>query len=145
MQPQLGCDSNYVADQRLEQLRKDKEAAEQRADESDAKVAKLTQEILGKDQEISSLTHKLGVSEKNLDDVEAKLKDAKHLLDENDGLKDTKQELTRKIQLLEEELERADDNLKRTMAECVGAVAREPSPPTDLSTHGMDLGSAKLI
>lgn len=112
-------------------LRKEAEDAVSRAEDAEAKNKKLEHEILGKDQEITSLTHRLQLSEANLEKVEDKLKEAKSVRDEHEQSKTTNESLQRKIQLLEEELDSAEKNLKETTERCVGVACREATPPTD--------------
>ena len=71
-----------------------------------------------KDQEISSLSHKLGLLEADLDKAEAKLKDAKSAKEEGEQSKTANEGLLRKIQLLEDELDVAEKNLKETGERC---------------------------
>lgn len=101
--------------QRLNQLRTEADNAIARAEEAETKNKKLEQELLGKEQEIQSLNHKLATSEKELEEAEAKLKDAKHVHDEHETSKTTNEGLARKVQLLEEELDVAEKNLKETV------------------------------
>jgi hypothetical protein len=71
--------------------------------------------LLEKDQELTSSNHKLSVIEADLGKAEEKLTDAKHARDENESSKTTNEGLSRKIQLLEEELDNAEKNLKDTV------------------------------
>lgn len=80
---------------------------------------KFEQEILQKDQEIISLQHKLSVLDGELEKAESKLADAKVAREEGDASKTTNENLTRKIQLLEEELDAAEKNVKETVEKCV--------------------------
>ncbi|KAE9399925.1 actin filament-coating protein tropomyosin [Gymnopus androsaceus JB14] len=90
--------------EKLNNLRLEADAAIERAEASEAKNKKLEQALLEKEQEITSLTHRLAVAdeqlEKNVDNV---------------GSKTTSEGLQRKIQLLEEELDAAEKNAKDTV------------------------------
>jgi len=72
-------------------------------------------EILQKDQEIQSLNHKLNVAEADLEKAEAKVADAKIVHEQGEMSKGTADNLSRKVQLLEEELDTAEKNVKDTM------------------------------
>jgi len=75
-------------------------------------VKKLEQELLSKEQDNASLTHKLSIAEADLDKAEAKLSEAKHASEEGEQNKSANQELLRKVALLEDELDAAEKNLK---------------------------------
>lgn len=70
--------------------------------------------VLERDQEITSLQHKLNVMNDELDTAESKLGDAKAAKEEGEQNKSTNEALQRKIQLLEEELDAAEKNAKET-------------------------------
>ena len=74
-----------------------------------------------------SLQHKLSVMDADLEKAEARLAEAKAAQQEGDQSKTISEGLQRKIQLLEEELDAADKNLKDAMEKCVVAVARGPA------------------
>ncbi len=75
-------------------------------------MKKLEQELLAKEQDNASLTHKLSIAEADLDKAEAKLSEAKHASEEGEQNKSANQELLRKVALLEDELDAAEKNLK---------------------------------
>ena len=83
-------------------------------EELKAKVKTLEQDNLTKEQEITSLTHKNGVLEKSLEGSEEKLKEHKTALDESSQHGTQNEALQRKLQMLEEEAEEADRNLRET-------------------------------
>ena len=120
--PQHGYGSNSFVFQRLAQLRLEADNAVARAEEAEAKNKKLEQELLTKEQEIQSLTHRLTNAENQLDAAEGKLTDAKHVRAEHDQSKTTNEGLQRKIQLLEEELDSAEKNLKETVERCAHTI-----------------------
>lgn len=101
--------------QKMNQLRFEADNAVTRAEDAEAKNKKYDQLILEKDQEITSMTHKISVLEAELDKVDAKLAEAKASQEEGESLKSTNENLTRKIALLEEELDAAEKNVKETM------------------------------
>jgi tropomyosin, fungi type len=103
----------------LSTLRAEADSAIERAEVAEAKNKKYEQQVLEKDQEIVSLQHRLAVTESDLEKAESKLGDAKAAHDENETSKTTNEALTRKIQLLEEELDNAEKNLKDTVERCV--------------------------
>lgn len=76
--------------------------------------AQLKQTVLERDQEISSLQHKLQLAEADLEKAEDKVKELKGQADEGDAHKTTGENLSRKVQLLEEELDKAEKDLKDT-------------------------------
>jgi tropomyosin len=115
----------------LSQLRLEADNAVVRAEEAEAKIKKLEQELLTKDQDIQSLNHRLTNAEGQLDAAEDKLKDAKNVRDEHDASKSTNDGLQRKIQLLEEELDRAEKTQKETTERCARAADRVASPPSN--------------
>ncbi|CCL99690.1 uncharacterized protein FIBRA_01711 [Fibroporia radiculosa] len=105
--------------QRLTALRQEADNAVARAEEAEAKNKKMEQVLLEKDQEITSLQHKLSVMDGDLEKAENKLAAAKTAQEEGDQSKTINEGLQRKIQLLEEELDAADKNLKDAMEKCV--------------------------
>lgn len=72
-----------------------------------------------------SLQHKLSVMDGDLEKAETKLADAKAAQAEGDQSKTISEGLQRKIQLLEEELDAADKNLKDAMEKYVRPVIGE--------------------
>lgn len=131
-----GYRSDSSGCQRLAQLRLEADNAVARAEEAEAKNKKLEQEILGKEQEIASLSHRLTNAETKLESAEDKLNDAKHVRDEHETSKTTNEGLQRKIQLLEEELDSAEKNLKETVERCVHNAGNPSSPPVDWYSCG---------
>ncbi|KAG9119218.1 hypothetical protein FRC07_005844 [Ceratobasidium sp. 392] len=101
--------------ERLATLRAEADAANDRAEAAEAKNKKLEQELLAKEQEITSLQHKLGLSDGQLEAAEAKLADVRNASAEGESSRTTAENLTRKVQLLEEELDAAEKNVKETV------------------------------
>lgn len=109
----------FLIAQRLQTLRAEADAATERAEAAEAKNKKYEQLLLEKDQEITSLNHKLGVLDGQLEAAEAKLAEAKTAKEEGELSKTTNEGLQRKIQLLEDELDAAERNAKETTEKCV--------------------------
>lgn len=105
--------------QKLSSLRLEADNAVQRAEDAEAKNKKYEQLLLEKDQEITSLQHKLSVLDADLEKAESKLSEAKLHQEEGEQSKTTNEGLQRKIQLLEEELDAAEKNVKETVEKCV--------------------------
>lgn len=89
-----------------------------RAETAEDKNKAYEQTLLEKDQEILSLTHKLNLSNNQLDDLEAKLEIHKKASLDVEQSKTTNEGLVRKVQLLEEELDAAEKNVKETVEKC---------------------------
>lgn len=96
-------------------LRQEADNAVARAEEAEAKNKKYEQVLLEKDQEITSLQHKISILDADLEKAEGKLSDLKHAQEDGEQSKSANEGLQRKIQLLEEELDAADKNLKESM------------------------------
>lgn len=88
-------------------------------DELQKKVKQLEQLLLEKDQEITSLSHKLSVMETDLDKAEGKVAEFKTAQLDGEASKMTVEGLTRKIQLLEEELDAAEKHAKEVVEKYV--------------------------
>jgi tropomyosin, fungi type len=95
-------------------LRVEADDSAAQAEELKAKVKQLEQENLAKEQEITSLSHKNQVLEADLEKVEAQVKEYKVAADEGGTATSQAEGLTRKLQVLEEEAEQADRNLRET-------------------------------
>lgn len=85
-----------------------------KVEEFKAKIKTLEQDNLTKEQEITSLTHKNKVLETEVEKLEGGIKDAKAAADESSQHGTQNENLQRKLQLLEEEAEEADKNLRET-------------------------------
>jgi tropomyosin, fungi type len=75
--------------------------------------------LLQKEQEISSLNHRLSVTDASLEKAEAKLTETKLAATEGEQSKTTNEGLLRKIQMLEEELDATEKNVKETVEKYV--------------------------
>lgn len=91
------------------------------ADESAAKVEELQKQIktleqenLQKEHEITSLQHKNTQLETELETAEGKNKELKESADASGGHMSQNEALQRRLQLLEDEAEEADKNLRET-------------------------------
>lgn len=110
------CTKNDVAHaQKMNQLRDKADAALTRAEEAEAKVKLVEQQLLERDQTIKSLEHRLGLLEADNEAAEGKLAEFKSSSLEGEHSRQTADGLVRKVQLLEEELDAAEKNLKETV------------------------------
>lgn len=118
----LPIDTAHV--QRLASLRQEADNAVARAEEAEAKVKKLEQQQLEKDQDITSLQHKLSVADEQLEKFESKLTESKAQAQDAESNKATNEGLSRKVQLLEEELDAAEKHSKEVVEKCVPRYLR---------------------
>ena len=95
-------------------LRIEADESASKAEEMQAKVKTLEQENLQKEQEVTSLQHKLSVAEGEVEKMEEKHKSAKAAADESAQHGTQNESLTRKVQVLEEEAEEHDRLLRET-------------------------------
>lgn len=102
-------------------LEADENAA--KVEELKAKVKELEQKNLTQEQEITSLAHKNQVAESSIEKLEVNIKEAKAAADESSQHGTQNESLQRKLQLLEEEAEEADKNLRETNDKYVSANA----------------------
>jgi tropomyosin, fungi type len=93
-------------------LEADENAA--KVEELQQKVKALEQENLAKEQEITSLSHKNGLLEAEVDKLDTSVKDLKKTADEGQQHGTQNETLQRRLQLLEEEAEQADKTLRET-------------------------------
>ncbi|KAJ6582098.1 tropomyosin [Mycena capillaripes] len=101
--------------EKMNQLRIEADNAIARAEEAEAKNKKLEQELLEKGHEITSLQVKLENLDGQLEKAEHTLADSKADREAGETSKMTNEGLVRKIQLLEEELDAAEKNVKETV------------------------------
>ena len=99
----------------MAQLRIEADTANNRADEAEAKIKIIDQRMLELEQTISSLEHKNGVLEGQLEKSESKVSELKTSSLDSEHTKSTSENLLRKVQLLEDELDAAEKNLKETV------------------------------
>ncbi|KAK0489105.1 tropomyosin [Armillaria novae-zelandiae] len=101
--------------EKMNNLRIEADNAVTRAEEAEAKNKKYEQALLEKDQEITSLQHKLALLDADLEKAEGKVQEYKLAQEEGEHSKSTNDSLQRKVQLLEEELDVAEKNVKDTV------------------------------
>lgn len=99
-------------------LRGEADRAILRAEEAEAKNKELEQSLSVRDHTIRSLQYNLDETAQRLEDVQAKLNELKQASLADVQAKTTTEGLTRKVQLLEEELDAAEKNLKETVEKC---------------------------
>ena len=112
----------------MNSLRAEADAAVLRAEEAEAKVKKLEQTLLEKDNDITSLQHKLALADETNEKLDEQLGQYKSSSLEGESSRTTSENLTRKVQLLEEELDVAEKNVKETVEKCVPFAMRRPCP-----------------
>lgn len=88
--------------------------ANEKIDDLSSKVKALELSVTGKDQEITSLTHRNQLLESKLEEHEEKIEKFKGLENDESGARGERESLVRKVALLEEEAEQNDKNLKET-------------------------------
>src|SRR6266498_4175386 len=98
----------------MQQLRAEADEAQKQVEELQAKVKTLEQENLGKAQEITSLTHRNSLLEAEVEKLETGIKEAKAAASDSAQHGIQNETLQRRLQLLEEEAEEADKNLRET-------------------------------
>ncbi len=98
----------------MSQLRLDAEESQTKVEELTTKIKVLEQETLSKEQEITSLQHKNGLLESEVEKLEALVKDLKVTADSDRDKVNASDAASRKLQLLEEEAEVADKTLRET-------------------------------
>lgn len=103
----------------MNSLRIEADTATQQAEELQAKVKTLENENLAKEQEITSLSHKNGLLESEVEKLETQIKEIKGTAEESTQHSRENETLQRRLQLLEEEAEEADKNLRETNDKCV--------------------------
>lgn len=96
----------------MNSLRLEADEASAKVEELQSKVKALEQENLSKEQEITSLQHKNGLLESEVEKMEASIKDFKNAADEGQKHGTQNETLQRRLQLLEEEAEDADKTLR---------------------------------
>ncbi|KAJ7509666.1 tropomyosin [Mycena galericulata] len=101
--------------EKMTQLRVEVDAANARADEAEVKNKKYEQTLLEKDHEITSLQVKLENLDHDLAKAESVIAESKADREAGETNKTANEGLVRKIQLLEEELDAAEKNVKETV------------------------------
>jgi chromosome segregation ATPase len=96
----------------MTQLRLEADQAAANVEELQAKVKALEQDNLAKEQEVTSLQHKNGLLEAEVEKLEASLKDLKKGAEDSQHAGTQNEALARRLALLEEEAEQADKTLR---------------------------------
>lgn len=104
-------------------LRIEADESASKVEELQAKVKSLEQENLSKEQEITSLQHKNSVLESEVEKLEGLHKTAKDAADESAQHGTQNETLQRRLQLLEEEAEENDRNLRETNEKFVSTTS----------------------
>ena len=112
------------AHQKMSNLRVEADESHAKVIELQAKVKTLEQENLAREQEVTSLTHKNQVLEAEVEKLESGIKAAKLTADEGAQHGTHNEALQRKLQLLEEEAEGADKNLRETNEKYVSPIGK---------------------
>lgn len=112
----------------MNQLRQEAEEATALAEELKNKLKVLEQENLVKDQEVTSLSHKNGLLEAELQKLETAVADFKKAADEGMQHGTQNESLSRRLLLLEEEAEEADKTLRETNEKYAAARRRLRAP-----------------
>jgi tropomyosin len=98
----------------MNQLRVEADESNSKVEELQTKVKTLEHENTAKEQEITSLQHKNGLLEAEVDKLEIVIKDLKAAADTGNHHGTENETLQRRLQLLEEEAEEADKNLRES-------------------------------
>lgn len=98
--------------QKMNQLRLEADDSAAKVEEMQTKMKSLEQDNLAKEQEITSLSHKNGLLEGEVEKLETAIKDFKKAAEDGSTHSTTNETLTRRLQLLEEEAEEADKTLR---------------------------------
>jgi tropomyosin, fungi type len=119
-----------IASQKMNSLRLEADEAAAKVEELQSKLKVLEQENLSKEQEITSLQHKNGLLETEVDKLETAIKDFKKAADEGQQHGTQNETLQRRLQLLEEEAEDADKTLREANEKYVACwLGSAISPP----------------
>ncbi|KAF7193058.1 Tropomyosin-1 [Pseudocercospora fuligena] len=111
---------------RMAALRIEADESAAKAEELSTKVKTLEQENLQKEQEITSLQHKNSMLEQEVEKLEKLHGDAKAAADDSAQHGTQNEALTRKLQLLEEEAEKNDKQLRETNEKYVSSLVQPP-------------------
>lgn len=98
----------------MSSLRVQQEETQAKYEELQSKVKMLEQENLAKEQEITSLSHKNQLLETEVEKLEDGIKKAKADAEESGQHGTQNESLQRRLQLLEEEAEESDKNIRET-------------------------------
>ena len=121
-------------------LRLEQEQTATKNEELSAQIKTLQQENLAKEQEITSLSHKNQLLEAEVEKHEGQIKDQKKSLETNASANTQNESLQRRLQLLEEEAEESDKNLRETNEKYVSCHRRADEVETRLTSCLLDFG-----
>ena len=107
----------------MNSLRLEQEQAQSKVEELQSKVKVLEQENLAKEQEITSLSHKNQLLEGEVEKQEEQIKHHKGVIDESGQHGAQNEALQRRLQLLEEEAEESDKNIRETNEKSAALLA----------------------
>lgn len=130
----------------MNSLRLEQEQTEAQCQELKAKVKHLEQENLAKEQEITSLSHKNQLLESEVEKLEAGVKQAKEeaALGTQHGTQN--ESLQRRLQLLEEEAEESDKQMRETNEKYVHQPCQGSMPVyVNYIAKILAIGSAKQM
>lgn len=106
----------------MEALRVEADDSAKKVEELTAKVKALEQENLQKEHEITSLQHRNSVLDKEIERVEGLHKDAKSAADDSVSAVANAESDRRKLQVMEEEAEQTDKQLRETTEKYVNEI-----------------------
>ena len=115
--------ANITFHKKMNALRIEADENQAKVEELQARVKSLEQEHLQKEQEITSLTHRNGLLESEVEKLESGIKDAKAISADSSQHATQNEALTRRLQLLEDEAEEADKTLRETNEKWVTLLA----------------------
>lgn len=98
----------------MAQLRVEADETAQQVEELKTKNKSLESENLAKEQEITSLSHRNQILEQTMEKLETQVKELKDKVGEGDQHSTQNENLARRVQVLEDELEAADRSLRET-------------------------------
>lgn len=101
-----------IYNQKIASIRAEADAANEKAENYYKTIKELENQLLTKEQDIVSLTHRNGQLENELERAQEKIAQLKVIEEDEDGLKKVNDAAQRKIALLEQELE-SSENLYR--------------------------------
>ena len=96
----------------MESLRVEADESHAKAEELSAKNKTLEQQNLQQEQEITSLQHRNGLLESEVEKLETQVKEHRSAISESAQHSTDNEALNRRVQLLEDEAEEADKNLR---------------------------------
>ncbi|KKY14974.1 putative tropomyosin [Phaeomoniella chlamydospora] len=106
--------ANALIQKKMNALRIEADENQAKVEELQAKIKTLEQENLQKEQDITSLTHRNGLLEAEVEKLESGIKEAKAEAGSSSHHATQNETLQRRLQLLEDEAEEADKTLRET-------------------------------